>query len=469
MVRGPFGKSAKILLLAGAVLALGVGGAFFFLPPLVTVAEVSVQDIGPAVQGVGTVEAKVVVQIAAKITGRIVSLSVDQGDVVKTGQVLVRLDEAQLQAEVSRAEAALRAAEAQLNDLLAGSRPEEIAQARADVARAKAQLDDLLAGSRTQEIEELRERHKSGTATRVLAERELARARQLFAKELIAAQEVDRARQAQEVALAQERAAQQILLKAVEGARKHEVEAARAQALAAQHRLDLLLAGPRPHQVEAARAQAREARSALVLARARLEDAVIRSPLHGYVLSRELEPGATVNPGTPILKLADPRTAWVTVYVDEREIGTIAVGDAVAITLRSDPGRALRGRVGRVQRESDRVTEQLAVDLTFEERPPRITIGEQAEATIQPAGRPRVAMPLAALVRKPDGPGAITVANGRLRFRGVRLGPSGSNGWVEVVDGVRQGERVVLAPGRLADPGNEGRRVRVALWDGKQR
>ncbi len=448
------------LLVVGGVVALGGGLWFVLRPTQVAVSRVSVRDLGAAIQGVGTVEAKAVVQVGAKITGRVVSILVDQGDTVKTGQVLARLDDAQLRADVARSEAALAAAEAQRRDLEAGTRKEEIEEAHANVVRAQAQLDDLLAGSRKQEIDELEERLKSAGATRVLTERELRRMQELFAKELVSAQEVDRARQAYEVASAQERGARQTLQIAVEGARKHQIDAARAQLKAAQDRLELLRAGPRPHQVDGARAQVREAQASLALARERQADSVLLSPLDGYVVSRDLEPGTTVNPGTPVLKIADPKSGWVTVHVDERETSGIKVGDPAEIALRSVPGRTLRGRVARVQRESDRVTEQLAVDIAFEERPPRLTLGEQAEATIRPAGRSQVvALPLSALVRTPDGLGTWVVVDGRLEFRPTRLGVVDPAGWVEVLEGVRVGEQVVVAPGRLADRGHEGRRV----------
>jgi HlyD family secretion protein len=193
------------LVLVAALLAAAGGLAVFVLrPAAVSVTDVTRRDIAPAVQGVGTVEAKVVVQISSKITGRIVAVLVDQGDLVEIGQVLVRIDDAQLRAE------------AQLNDLLAGFRGPEI---------------------------ELQERVRSANATRVLAERELERVEQLHAKELIAAQERDRARHAYDVAVAQERAAQQTLQLAIEGARKHQIEAARNQVDATQRRLELLLAG----------------------------------------------------------------------------------------------------------------------------------------------------------------------------------------------------------------------------------
>ena len=127
----------------------------------------------------------------------------------------------------------------------------------------------------------------------------------------------------------------------------------------------------------------------LASVQSRKADSIITSPINGYVVSRELESGAAVNPGTPILKLADPRTIWVTVYVDEREAGPIAVGNMADVALRSMPDRAFRGKVVRIRRESDRVTEQLTVDISFDELPEQLTLGQQAEATIRPvAGEP---------------------------------------------------------------------------------
>lgn len=446
---------------AAAVAALAV--VLVLRPPAVAVSEVALRDLVPVIHGVGTVEAKVVVQVGARIAGRLTAVLVDQGDTVQAGQVLARLDDAQLAAELRRAEAAVDTVAAQLADLEAGTRHEEIDEARAGVVRAQAQLDDLLAGARAQELGELRERLGSASATRVLAERDLARVRELHRRELVAAQDLDRARQAFDVATAQERAAQQSLALALAGPRAHQVASARAQLEATRDRLAFLEGGPRPHQVAAQRAQLREARAALELARERHRDSLVTSPIAGLVVSRDLEPGVTVNAGTPIVKLADPRTAWVTVHVDERDTAMLVPGDRAEIALRSVPGQTLPGRVVRLRRESDRVTEQLAIDVAFAETAPgRLTLGEQAEARLLPAGRRGVrAAPLAAVVRRPEGAGLLTVEGERVRFRPVRLGITDARGWVEVLDGPRIGQLVVLAPGRLAGAASEGRRVRV--------
>jgi multidrug efflux pump subunit AcrA (membrane-fusion protein) len=459
----PVRRRRRPLLVAAAGSLLVVAAVALALrPPGVSVAEVARRDLVPAVHAVGTIEVKSAVSVGARIGGRLAAVLVDQGDVVEPGQVVAQLDDAQLVAEVRRAEEAARAAAAQRSDVEAGSRAEEIAEARGNLARAQASLDDLLAGSRPEEIEEARARLRSAAATRVMTERERRRTEALHTQGLVAAQDADRARQAHEVAEAQERAAEQTLRLAEQGPRRHQVTNARAQVDALRARLALLEAGPRPHQLAAARAQAREADAALALARERAADAVVRSPLGGYVVSRELEPGATVNAGTPIVKVADARTAWATVHVDEHRTGAIAVGDAAVVTLRSQPGAPQAGRVARVRRESDRVTEQLAVDVTLDTPPPRLTLGEQVEAVIHPAPRRgATVVPAGALVRGREGAGVWTVVDGRLAFRAVTLGVADAADWVEALAGLRPGDLVVLAPGRLATADSEGRRVRA--------
>jgi HlyD family secretion protein len=429
--------SAKWLLLVALLVVAGGIAAFLLLRPVtVTVAAVTQRDIAPAIQGVGTVEAKVAVQVGSKITGRVVAVLVDQGDTVTAGQVLARLDDALQRAEVTRQAAALRVAEA------------SVAEAQANVRRAQSTLDDLVAGSRPAEIEQLRERVKSAGATRLLTEHDHRRTQELHAKELIAAQEMDRAKQAFDVATAQERDATKALELALEGPRKDQVAAARAALEAAQHQLEG--AGAARHLAEAA----------LALAREQVADTVIRSPFAGYVVSRELEPGAPVNPTTPIFKLADPQSSWVTVYVDERDTAGLAPGHPADIVFRSLPQQVFRGRVARIQREGDRVTEQLAVDLRLDERPGRLTLGEQVEAMIRPPVRRNVvAVSPSVIVRRPDGLGALVVTQGRLQFRRASFGAADPSGWIEVLSGLRPGDAVVLAPGQLADPANEGRRV----------
>jgi HlyD family secretion protein len=202
------------------------------------------------------------------------------------------------------------------------------------------------------------------------------------------------------------------------------------------------------------------ATAALSAARAKEADTIVVSPIDGFIVSRDLEPGAAVGAGTSILKVADPRTGWATVFVDEREAGPLFVGDASDVSLRSQPGKTFRGKVARIRSESDRVTEQRVFDITLNEPPSQWTLGEQVEATIRAAAKRITALPLGAVVRTPDGTGAWMIVDGRLRFREARFGLLDPDGWIEVLDGLSPGEHVVLAPGALGSRESEGRRVR---------
>jgi HlyD family secretion protein len=253
-----------------------------------------------AVSVTGTIEA-IQVDVSAKIAGRIVARPVNEGDRVQTGQLLVRLDDAEQAAEARRQEAAVRTAEATVSDLVAGARTEELEDARAAL--------------------------QSAAATREWTERDYRRAESLFRQALIAAQEVDRARQAYEVAVAQEKSARQKLL--------------------------LLQAGSRPDQIEAARGQLAQARNALDMARTRLKEMTIFSAVDGVVLHKNLEVGEMATPGVPILTLMKPSEIWVRAYVPEEEIGRIKVGDPARIAVDAYPARRFAGRISEIASEAE--------------------------------------------------------------------------------------------------------------------
>jgi|GEM_PF-4290551 len=108
-MKGRYTKSFLRVLLGAGFLALAGGLLWFWLrPPQVTVTEVSERRITPSIQGIGTVESKLVVNIASKIPGRLVSIDVDQGDTVSNGQVLATLEDSELRAEMERAESTLQ-------------------------------------------------------------------------------------------------------------------------------------------------------------------------------------------------------------------------------------------------------------------------------------------------------------------------------------------------------------------------
>lgn len=120
----------------------------------------------------------------------------------------------------------------------------------------------------------------------------------------------------------------------------------------------------------------------LVAQKAKINDLTLRSPFDGIVVSRNAEVGSTVAAGSSVFRLANPKTVWVKVYIDERQSGALKVGQPAWVTLRSISEKKLNGEVARIGVESDRITEERVVYIRLIDVPKISHIGEQAEVDI---------------------------------------------------------------------------------------
>ncbi len=355
-------------------------------PPQVMAVSVERGDLTAQVYGNGTVEAKVVVGVSSTITARVVELYADQGDQVKAGQLLARLEDDDFRQQE-------RLAQAGLDKSAAGLEVEE-----ANLQKAKANL--------------------------TLAAKNAQRYHTLAAKDLISRLEAEQYDNTLAVAQA---------------------EVARAQAA-----LDSA------HKDQAA------TQAGLGLARSRLADTMIYAPQDGVIISRDLELGATVVPGLTIFSLADPQTVWVKANVDESQLAGVEVGKEAIISLRSAPGKPFPGQVVRLGRQSDRVTEELEVDVAFTPALTDFRLGEQADVLITVETKKGVMIvPASALVRRDGKPGVWCVAGGQLRFAAVTIGIEDRRGLLEIVSGLDGGEKVVSGPQPAMAKFKDGMKVRV--------
>jgi RND family efflux transporter MFP subunit len=108
----------------------------------------------------------------------------------------------------------------------------------------------------------------------------------------------------------------------------------------------------------------------------------IYAPLDGYVIAKDAEVAQSVVPTQPILKIVDPKTVWIQAYIDEKISGDIQVGQSAFITLRSQSNKKLKGYVSRIVAQSDAVTQEREVDVSFDTLPMPFYINEQAEVLI---------------------------------------------------------------------------------------
>jgi len=234
------------------------------------------------------------VGLGFRVPGRLSEVARDEGDPVKPGDVLARLDDEPYRREADEARGQVGSLRARVQLLEAGNRPQEIAQATALV--------------REREI------------TAANDERLYKRQEELFASKTVSIQERDDAE-----------------------ARFREADA---RLKSAREQLALLQAGFRTEEIAQAKADLAKAEAALASAQLRFEDTVLKSPSLGVVLTRAQEPGAILQAGSTVLTVSLTEPVWVRAYVGEPDLGRIHPGMKAEIFTDSRPGKPYAGQIG---------------------------------------------------------------------------------------------------------------------------
>lgn len=292
------------------------------------------------------------IRVGSRVGGRVQSVSVNEGDRVTSGTVLVRLDPFDLVRQRERANAEYVAARAAYERAVAGSRPEEIEQGRARHDQARARLDELVNGPRPQEIATARAQLADAQAQLHLATVSFDRVSALRKTGSVSIEALDQARAAREAAQATVDARKQALDLLLVGTRPEQIEQARAQAADTSQALRLLIIGTRAEDVAQARATAEAAQSGLLVIDRRLDELTIRAPLPGVVEAIDLRPGDLIAQDAPALSIMDTSQIWVRAYVPENRLA-FGVGDAATVTTDSFPGEKFSGRVTFISRQGE--------------------------------------------------------------------------------------------------------------------
>jgi HlyD family secretion protein len=316
------------------------------------------------------------VNIAFKISGKLIERAVDEGDVVKKGIVVARLDKDQLLRQREREQAALAQAQSQLAE--AGttvewtkqSQAHDLDQRRADLAQAQAHLRELEAGSRPQEIQESSAAVEAARTAAVQAQKDWERAQVLYKRDDISASQYDQYRKNAESAAASLRQAQERFAMVREGPRKEEIEAARAQVARAAasikwaeaQRLDVTR---KQEDVVSRRADIERERAQVGLIDSQLGDTVAASPIDGVVLVKSANVGEILAPGTTVMTIGDIDHPWLRGYINERDLGRVKLGTKAKISTDSYPGKVYWGRVSFIASEAEFTPKQIQ---TSEER-----------------------------------------------------------------------------------------------------
>jgi HlyD family secretion protein len=153
--------------------------------------------------------------------------------------------------------------------------------------------------------------------------------------------------------------------------------------------------------------------------------------------------------------------------LDQGRSSGLAVGLPAQVVLRSSPGHAIAGKVARVETLSDSVTEERVAQVSLDQPPAGLSVGELAEVTLSlPTTASAVLLPNAAIKRVQARTGVWTIEDGVLQFVPVRIGQASLDGQVQVLDGVKPGATVVVNSEK--DIGNNSRIKIVDVIAGRQ-
>jgi RND family efflux transporter MFP subunit len=170
------------------------------------------------------------------------------------------------------------------------------------------------------------------------------------------------------------------------------------------------------------------------------------APVNGLVVARNVEAGTTVVAGQAVVEVIDPASLWVNVRFDQLRASGLRAELPATIMLRSQAQHKLAGRVLRVEPRADAVTEEALAKVVFERPPGTLPpVGELAEVTVAQPALPAVpVVPNAALKRQDGKTGVWLVENDKLAFAPVRTGASDLDGRVQILQGLKEGDRVVI-------------------------
>jgi HlyD family secretion protein len=278
---------------------------FLFIIAAVGIAVFLVSRLGnKEEEGVLTLSGNIEVtemEVGFPFAGRIREMLKEEGEQVKKGERLASLDTSQIESEAEHARALLQENFAKVDELKAGSRPQELEQARSQLDHARAEF------SKTQKDHE--------------------RAEKLYSNGAISAQQMDEAKKALEISASLKRKAEESL--------------------------SLVKEGPRKENIRAAEKRVDQARAALKTAEARLSDGVALAAASGVILAKNAEQGETVSAGSPVYTIGDLGKPWVRVYVNENKLGALKLGQNAEVMTDSYPGKRYEGTVTYISSDAE--------------------------------------------------------------------------------------------------------------------
>ena len=316
------------------------------------------------------------VDIAFKTAGRLIELNTDEGQLVKKGMVLARIDKDTVERQRAREAAGVTSAESQVTQLRTMIQwqtetiDRDLELRNAEVRTAESRLKDLLAGSRPQEVQASRAAVDEARAQFTQAKKDWDRAQILYKNEDISTAQYDQFQARFNATTSAVKQAEQKLSLVEEGPRKEDIESARSQLARAQaavraSQVNRIEVKRKQEELVARRAEVDRAKAQVSVLDSQLDDTSAAAPLDGMVMVKSADLGEVLAAGMKVFTVADMRHPWVRGYITESQLGKVKIGDMVKVKTDSFPGKQYSGKITFIAADAEFTPKQIQ---TAEER-----------------------------------------------------------------------------------------------------
>ncbi|MDD4363068.1 MAG: efflux RND transporter periplasmic adaptor subunit, partial [Atribacterota bacterium] len=355
----------------------------------------------------GLVEPKETVRVFPKSAGQVKEILVEEGNFVNKNDILLRLDDEQIRLQVAQAKATLDSAQASLEKVKAGARPQEISQVEAAVRQAE--------------------------INKISSDENYLRMQKLFSEGAVSEQQFEQA--------------------------KNQFEIAEAQYQSASENYKLVLEGASEQDLRAMEAQVRQAQSALELTQSQLNNSVVRAPISGKIGMINAKIGEIASSAMPVLVIVDTSDLYVNTGISEKDVATVQVGQQAEVFIDAYSQMIFQGEIVSKGIMVDPASKMMDIKIKIIdadlEIPPgvfaraNVTVKEKTDALI---------IPDTALTRKRDGIYVFVLKEEQAEQRIVVPGIS-QGGKVEILQGLTEGEEIIISGNLTLQDGDKVRVV----------
>ncbi|NLK01379.1 MAG: efflux RND transporter periplasmic adaptor subunit [Clostridia bacterium] len=361
----------------------------------VALAEAAVMDLGNTAKINAQIDPAVEIHVSPKVSAKVVEIYVSEGQRVKPGQALIALENKEIMAQLKQAEAALEKAKT----ALVGTQG-QIAQAETGLETSRSSFEN--------------------------AKKEYERMDMLHQQGVISEQQYESVKLQYELAESNFQLAQQ----------QWEITKETSQRLA--------------------ESDIKQAEAAYELAKMRLDDTVIRSPINGVVAGRSIDPGEMASPGMAVITVVDMDTVIARANITERDVNRLKVGQKVEVEIETISDEALNGEISNISPSADK---QKSSTFNVEVKIPNpdhvIKPGMMAVILARVEEIPRaVVVPIDAVIEHKGEETVFVLDNDKASARSVKTGLKDDN-YVEIVSGLKVGEKVIVEGQHLLNDGDE--------------